>query len=74
MWPNLFGPDWAWIAAGALAMALVIAAVLFGLAAAARLESPDHGQTSRDDLWHRYEIGDLTREEFERLRGRRHAA
>jgi len=55
-------------------MALVIAAVVFGLAAAARLESPDHGQTSRDDLWHRYEIGDLTREEFERLRGRRHAA
>lgn len=74
MWPEVFGPDWTWITVGAVAAAVVVTAVVVALVAALRLEVPPPQTPPREDPWHRFEIGDLTREEFERLRKTRRAA
>jgi hypothetical protein len=68
MWPSMFGPGWLW----GVAIALAAAALLVGwFAWVARLESI-HATPAppSDDSWHRYEDGDLTRQEFERRRRR----
>ncbi len=70
MWPYLFGPGWMLqllLTIGALG--ILIAFLKLALAATTREveKSPDEIQA----IWHRYETGDLTRWEFDRLR---HAA
>jgi hypothetical protein len=68
MWSELMGPGWVqqlMMAIGLLGAVVVVFKILD--AAAARLE----GREDPDpllDLWYRYEEGDLTRQEFDRLR------
>ncbi len=67
MWPALFGPGWVW---GAL-VALCLGGLLLGLIGFLLLTVNDRRRPSADpleELWHRYEEGDLIREEFERRR------
>jgi len=70
MWPAMFGPVWIWGVLGALALGcLLIGLVGFLLLI---VGGPRRRPTSRlDELWHWYEEGDLTREEFNRLRRKR---
>ena len=68
MWPYLMGPGWQQqllIAAGLLGA--TFAAVKILAAAAARLEA-DEAPDPLLQLWHRYEVGDLIRQEFERAK------
>ncbi len=68
MWPNLIGPGWQQQLLMAVGLLCAIIAAFKLLAAAAdRLdaeEAPDPLLT----LWHRYEEGDLTPQEFERAK------
>jgi hypothetical protein len=68
MWPSMFGSGWPW----GVAIALAAAALLVGwFAWVGRLESTHATRTTPpDDSWHRYEEGDLTRQEFVRRRRR----
>lgn len=64
MWPDLFGPGWGWdvlIAGSSLACFLTLI-WLFGDA-----RMPQRAPDQLQRVWHRYEQGDLTRDEFERL-------
>ncbi len=68
MWPNLFGPDWIWMIFAGLALLLGIG--LGAVALMARVGPKEEDRTAGptgQDLWHRYEEGDLTPGEFERL-------
>lgn len=67
MWPDLFGPGWVW---GLLTACSILTAgiALLGQAGARDAES---GFLAEQELWRRYEQGDLTRWEFERLKTRR---
>jgi hypothetical protein len=72
MWPTLLGSGWIWSALVAGTLACFIVAVLGFLLL---ITGKPRRQTS-DDLettWHRYEEGDLTRAEFERIVRRRAA-
>lgn len=76
MWPHLFGPSWVWdvVLSTALVAGIIVAiAVLL-----AGTEQPvRHAGATHDWLqtaWHRYEQGDLTPWEFERLVTSRPAA
>lgn len=63
---DIVGPGWVWGAIVALAlMGMVVSLVGFLLLV---LRPPKHGADSANQLWRRYEAGDITREEFERLR------
>jgi hypothetical protein len=69
MWPHLLGPSWVGdvlLSAGLVAAIIVAIAVLLS-----RAEEPaGHAGATHDWLqtaWHRYEQGDLTPWEFERL-------
>ena len=67
MWPDLMGPGWPWhvvATAGMMAALLTLVALVARAAVHEEPASPDPLMV----LWHRYEVGDLTRREFERLR------
>jgi hypothetical protein len=68
MWPDLFGPGWVW---GMLVASCVMAAVV-GLFRTLNFTGGESGRSgdSLQALWHRYEEGDLTQWEFERLQQR----
>jgi uncharacterized membrane protein len=66
MWPSLFGPGWGWGILVALVFLSVIVAVL-GLLFVL-LNGRRETAKPFDMLWHRFEEGDLTREEYQRFR------
>jgi hypothetical protein len=66
MWPSLFADGWIWGILVALGMLCIIfggLGLMFYL-----LRRPPETREPIDRIWHRFEDGDLTREEFERLR------
>ncbi len=65
MWPDLFGPGWVW---NLLATCSILAACIALVRAVDRAEKPDAEFEAFQELWRRYEQGDLTSWEFERLR------
>jgi len=67
MWPALFGPGWEWGILGSLGLMAGIITLLVKMFAAAK-GKPEATEDGRAAIWRRYEIGDLTRPEFERLR------
>jgi uncharacterized membrane protein len=69
MWPDLFGPGWVW---GMLVSSCAIAAVVVGLFRTLNFTGGESGRSgdSVQALWHRYEEGDLTQWEFERMKQR----
>jgi len=68
VWPNLWGPGWWWGVLISLGLVAGLVA-LFG-----RLDSvhrePEDRMDQLQDLWRRYEQGDLAQWEFQRLRRR----
>ena len=64
MWPNLFGPGWLW---GVLCSVGILGAVIGFVAALPGRGPRENIPDQVMNLWHRYETGDLTRREFERL-------
>jgi hypothetical protein len=69
MWPHLFGPGWV---GDVLLSAALLAAIIVAIAVLlARTEQPAGRADAAHDwiqtVWHRYEQGDLTPWEFERL-------
>ena len=67
MWPDLLGPGWQIQFLMALGLTAVLVGVIGLLWVAAGHTSP----ASPDQMlaaWRRYEVGDLTRQEFERFR------
>lgn len=68
MWTDGLGLGLGWLLAG-LATAVVLGALVMSIAALGR-RTPSDDADAVMDLWHRYEIGDLTRPEFDRLRRR----
>ena len=67
MWPDLLGPGWQLQFLMALGLMAVLVGVIGLLWVAAGHTSP----ISPDQVlaaWRRYEVGDLTRQEFERVR------
>lgn len=67
MWPSLFGPGWQWGVLVALSLACLAIGFLGFLYLVVRKPRPQ-AATPLDQLLHRYEEGDLTGEEFGRLR------
>jgi len=66
MWPDLLGPGWGW---GLLLSCSFFAALIgAGTFLAYRARRCDDDDEPFQTLWRRYEQGDLTREEFERLK------
>lgn len=71
MWSGFEGMGWGWIGLGMLHMLLFWVLVILGIVALARwLASASRSQRSRpiDILKERYARGELTREEFERMK------
>lgn len=68
MWPNLMGPGWQqpFVLAVGILGAIIVA--MKALASAADRLEVEEAPDSVLRLWHRYEEGDLTRQEFERAR------
>ncbi|HKV44296.1 MAG TPA: hypothetical protein VJT32_06420 [bacterium] len=67
MWPDLFGPGWEiqlLMAAGLFTGIVAIFKAMAGGGVRSVQDPPDALQR----LWHRYEEGDLTRQEFDRYR------
>jgi len=66
MWPDLFGPGWVW----GVFLSFGLLGVFAGLLKCLDLlcKEPEGTEDPLEELWHRYEIGDLTRQEFERLK------
>ncbi len=67
MWPSLFGPGWLpqlLMTIGMLGVFVAALKILLFAAARPAEEPPDEIQV----IWHRYEAGDLTHWEFNRLR------
>lgn len=69
MWPMLFGSGWVWSALIAAALVCFIVGVL-GFLFLITVKPARQTSDEFDELWHRYEEGDLTRPEFERTLGR----
>jgi hypothetical protein len=69
MWPDLFGPGWMWdVLASAGLLAIVAGASGALLGRLRRGPGRDRGDGDRlQNIWHRYEEGDLTSWEFARL-------
>ena len=67
MWPDLMGPGWQWELLAAVGLLAAMFA-LFGLMARAAGREAPASPDPLLTLWHRYEVGDLTRREFERAR------
>ncbi len=70
MWPALFGAGWGWGILVALSLASLFAGFLGFLLLITNPESREVAE-SPDQIWHRYEEGDVTRDGFKRLRPRR---
>jgi hypothetical protein len=68
MWPELMGSGWEQQLLMAIGILCVVIAALKVLAAAADRPFRDEGPDPLLALWHRYEEGDLTRQEFQRLK------
>ena len=68
MWPNLIGPGWQSQLALAAGLLFAVIATFKVLAVFADRMSSEEAPDPLLNLWHRYEEGDLTRQEFERLR------
>jgi hypothetical protein len=68
MWPDLMGPGWVQQLMMTVGLLGVVVATLMILAAAASRLDGAEGPDPLLGLWHRYEEGDLTRQEFDRLR------
>ncbi len=66
MWPALFGAGWGWGILVALSLASLFAGFLGFLLLITNRESQETAEPL-DQIWHRYEEGDVTREEFKRL-------
>ncbi len=67
MWPALFGPGWVW---GVLT-ALTLLSILVGFIGFLLLVLNRRSRSALepiDQLRHRYEAGDITREEYDHLR------
>ena len=72
MWPTLLGSGWIWnvLVAGALVCFIVgVLGFLFFIT----VKPPRQTSDEFDEVWHRYEEGDLTAPEFTRTLGRRPA-
>jgi hypothetical protein len=68
VWPNMMGPGWEQqLLLATIMQGAVIAAVALVCRAACSITIP-RGQDPVFDLWLRYEQGDLTAQEFSRLR------
>ena len=68
MWPDVVGPEWQWhllATVGLLTAVFAVIGILERAAAAASHEEPAYADPLLV-LWHRYEVGDLPRREFER--------
>jgi hypothetical protein len=66
MWPDLFGSGWVW---GVLLSFGVLGALIGALVWLEILtRQPAEVDDTVQRVWHRYEQGDLTRAEFDRLR------
>jgi hypothetical protein len=72
MWPMLFGSGWVWSALVAAALVCFIVGVL-GFLFLITVKPARQTSDEADELWHRYEEGDLIRPEFERTLGGRAA-
>ncbi len=70
MWPTLLGSGWIWSALVAAALVCFIVGVL-GFLFLITVRPPRQTSDEFDEIWHRYEEGDLTRPEFERSVRRR---
>jgi hypothetical protein len=68
MWPNLMGPGWQPQLLLAVGMLCAIIAASKALAAAADRWEAEEAPGPLLGLWHRYEEGNLTRQEFERAK------
>ncbi len=68
MWPDLMGSGWELQLLMAIGILCAVIAALRALAAAADRPFRDEGPDPLLTLWHRYEEGDLTRQEFQRLK------
>lgn len=67
MWPSIFGPGWVSGALIAVASLCFVLGVLgFMLLVIGR--PPREADDPTERLWHRFEQGDITKVEFERLR------
>jgi hypothetical protein len=67
MWPDLFGPGWTiqlLVAGGLFTCIVALIAAMIGTGSSSAQDPPDEFQR----LWHRCEVGDLTRQEFDRYR------
>lgn len=67
MWPAMFGPGWQWGVLVALSLVCLAIGLIGFLCLAVRKPRPNVS-TPLDLLWRRYEEGDLTSAEFNRLR------
>src|SRR6516225_516414 len=68
MWPDLFGPGWQL----QILMAFGLTAVLVGAIGLLWFAAGHTSPAMPNEMlttWRRYEVGDLTRQEFERIRG-----
>lgn len=65
MWPTLFGAGWIWGALIAAALVCFIVGVL-GFLFLITVKPARQTSDEFDELWHRFEEGDLTPSEFER--------
>jgi hypothetical protein len=68
MWPDLMGSGWEQQLLMATGILCAVIAALKVLAAAADRPFKEEGPDPLLTLWHRYEEGDLTRQEFQRLK------
>ncbi len=66
MWPDLLGPGWMW----GILLSIGFLGAFIGLLKFLDIlyREPLGGEDPLLALWHRYEEGDLTHQEFERLR------
>ena len=68
MWPDLMGSGWEQQILMTIGILSAVIAGLRALAVAADRPFREEGPDPLLTLWHRYEEGDLTRQEFQRLR------
>ena len=67
MWPSMFGPGWQWGVLVALSLGCLLIGLLGFVSLVVGKPRPE-AATPLDQLWHRYEEGDITVEDFDRLR------
>jgi uncharacterized membrane protein len=67
MWPDLMGSGWGQQLLMSIGILCVLIAAFKALAVIADRQLGEEGADPFLALWHRYEEGDLTRQEFQRL-------